>query len=623
MLNRRHMLMTAGALTLGGCATAQPAPPPMAAAPPPPAPSPPVAPPPSPQQQLTSLLDTFFQENLADSPELATSLGLDKGANAAAKSKFSDSSIAGQESDKARAIDQLRRLRALDRRALSGMAAVNYDTVLFSLETRVAAAQRFVYGGGASNPYILTQISGAWQDAPDFLAHQHTIETAADCEAYVARLEALSVVFDQEVERTRRDGALGVIPPDFALKGALGGMRRLNVGGAQSPLVAALVDRAKEKGISGDWQGLASRAYEGKVRPALGRQMALLTEMQGKAVHDAGCWRLPDGAEYYAMSLAAQTTTRRTPAEVHKLGLDVTAELSARADVLFKQLGMTRGTVGQRYDGLYKKKTGIYPNTDKDKARLVDDLNKLSKQMEARLPEMFATIPKTPLEIRRIPRETEQGASTHYSAGSLDGTRPGIYWINLRDTAEAPFWWMPTTTFHEGFPGHHMQIALQREADLPMIRRAGGFGAYAEGWGLYVEQVAQEMDFYKGNPLWELGYIHDALLRSGRLVTDTGLHHLRWSREKAITTLSGIDGDPVSLSTQEIERYSVWPGQACSYMVGKVEIIRLREKAKAALGPRFDIRQFHDAVLLSGSMPLTVLEAVIDNHIAARAAGQA
>ena len=284
--------------------------------------------------------------------------------------------------------------------------------------------------------------------------------------------------------------------------------------------------------------------------------------------------------------------------------------------MLFKQLGMTKGTVGQRYDGLYKAKTGIYPNTDKDKARLVEDLNKLSKQMEARLPEMFATIPKTPLEIRRIPKEIEQGSSTNYSAGSLDGTRPGIYWINLRDTAEAPFWWMPTTTFHEGFPGHHMQIAIQREADLPMLRRAGGFAAYSEGWGLYVEQVAQEMGFYKDNPLWELGYIHDALLRSGRLVTDTGLHHLRWSREKAIRTLSDIDGDPITLSTQEIERYSVWPGQACSYMVGKVEIIRLREKARAALGPRFDIRKFHDAVLLSGSMPLTVLEAVVDGYIA-------
>jgi uncharacterized protein (DUF885 family) len=306
-----------------------------------------------------------------------------------------------------------------------------------------------------------------------------------------------------------------------------------------------------------------------------------------------------------------------TPQEVHQLGLDVTRELHARADVLFRKIGYTKGGVGQRYDQLYKSKKGVYPNTDAGKAQLIAELNKLVKKMEARLPEQFATLPKAPLEIRRIPKETEQGASTHYSEGSLDGSRPGIYWINLRDTAEAPYWFMPTTTFHEGVPGHHMQISIQREADLPMIRRVMGYGAYVEGWALYTEQVAQEMGLYEGDTLGELGYIHDALLRSGRLVTDTGLHHLRWSREKAIATLSEIDGDPPSLSAQEIERYSVWPGQACSYMVGKVTLLRLRDKARAALGPRFDIRAFHDAVLLSGSMPLTVLEARVDQFIAA------
>jgi uncharacterized protein (DUF885 family) len=229
-------------------------------------------------------------------------------------------------------------------------------------------------------------------------------------------------------------------------------------------------------------------------------------------------------------------------------------------------------------------------------------------------------LPKTPLEIRRIPKETEASSSTHYTPGSLDGARPGIYWLNLRDTAEAPFWDMPTTTFHEGIPGHHLQNTLQRQADLPMIRKAGGFGAYGEGWALYTEQLAQEMGFYKDQPAWELGYIHDALLRSGRLVTDTGLHSLRWSREQASQALADIDGDPISLAQQEIERYCVTPGQACSYMVGKVSILRLREKAKAALGPRFDIRQFHDAVLLSGSMPLTTLGHVVDSYIAAHKA---
>jgi len=286
----------------------------------------------------------------------------------------------------------------------------------------------------------------------------------------------------------------------------------------------------------------------------------------------------------------------------------VTQELSARADVLFKKIGMSQGTVGERYQALFKDPKFIYPNTDEGKAKEIADLNLVVQRMQKRLPKYFGALPKTPLEIRRIPPATEAGASTHYTEGSLDGARPGIFWLNLRDTAEAPYWDMLTTTFHEGIPGHHLQLTLQRQADLPMIRKAGGFGAYAEGWALYSEQLAQEMGFYAKDPSGELGYIHDALLRSGRLVTDTGLHALRWSREKAVETLSGIEGDPIPLASQEIERYSVNPGQACSYMVGKITILRLREKARAALGERFDIRKFHDAVLGAGAVPLDVLD---------------
>ncbi|HEX5262320.1 MAG TPA: DUF885 family protein, partial [Phenylobacterium sp.] len=402
--------------------------------------------------------------------------------------------------------------------------------------------------------------------------------------------------------------------------GALDQMKTLHAPADKSTLVSSLVDRAKAKGIAGDWAGEATKAYEQKVLPALDRQMALLESLKPKATHDAGVWRLPDGEAYYTTCLQTQTTTSMTPTEVHKLGLDITAELQARADALFRKLGMTQGTVTERYNAFFKNPKYLYPNTDAGKAKEVSDLNALVQDITARLPKYFGALPKTPLEIRRIPAATEQGASTHYTDGSLDGTRPGIYWLNLRDTAEAPFWDMPTTTFHEGIPGHHLQNTLQRQADLPMIRKAGGFGAYGEGWALYAEQLAQEMGFYKDHPDWELGYIHDALLRSGRLVTDTGLHAMKWSREQASQALSDIDGDPISLAQQEIERYCVTPGQACSYMVGKVSILRLRDKAKAALGPRFDIRQFHDAVLLSGSMPLTVLGHVVDNYIAAHKA---
>jgi uncharacterized protein (DUF885 family) len=565
--------------------------------------------------QLTRFLDEVFRETLDDNPELVTSLGLDKGERAAAKAQLHDASLAGVEKRKARNTDQLRRLKAIDRSKLSGMAAVNYDTLLFELQTTEDGNRRFAYPSGGS-PYVLAQICGAWQEVPDFLDSQHTIETREDAEAYVSRLEAFATTMDAEIERVRHDVGLGVVPPDFALAGALSGMKVLRAPADKSTLVTSLANRAKAKGVAGDWMARATAVYDARVVPALDRQMALLQSLKPKAVHEAGCWRLPDGEAYYAHVLHAQTTSTISPAEVHKLGRDVTAELSARADVLFKQLGFTKGTVGERYIALFESKKGVYPNTDAGKAQIITDLNKVVQAMQKRLPEQFGTLPKAPLEIRRIPPATEGGASTHYEGASLDGSRPGVYWLNLRDTAESPFWFLPTTTYHEGIPGHHMQITLQREADLPMIRRVMGFGAYAEGWALYSEQVAQEMGMYQGEPLNELGYIHDALLRSARLVTDSGLHSLKWSREKAIAEMRGIEGDPEPLAAQEIERYSVWPGQACSYMVGKVTILRLRDKARKELGAKYDPRKFHDAILLSGSMPLTALENVVDQYIA-------
>ena len=570
-----------------------------------------------PAASLAKALDDFFAQDLAESPELATQLGLDKGPHADAKAKLHQAGVADLDRDKHQTAAQLARLRAIPRQPLSGMDAVNYDCVLYDLDTTDRGSQRFVYGHeGANAPYVLSQITGSYQEIPDFLDSAHTIETRADCEAYVARLSEFSRLMDQEVERVRRDVGLGVVPPDFAIDQTLKQMQTLHAPADQSSLVSSVVDRAKAKGIAGDWRREAGAVYEQKVMPALERQMALMQGLRPKAVHDAGVWRLPDGEAYYAMALAAQTTTTMSPQEVHKLGLDVTRDLTARADVLFRKLGRTQGSVAERYADLFKDPKYIYPNTDAGKAKEIADLNQLVQAMQKRLPQYFGALPKTPLEIRRIPPATEAGASTHYTDGSLDGTRPGIYWLNLRDTGEAPFWDMPTTTFHEGIPGHHLQLTLQKQADLPMLRKAGGFGAYIEGWALYSEQLAQEMGFYNDHPDWELGYIHDALLRSGRLVTDTGIHALRWDREKAVQTLHDIDGDPIALAGQEIERYACNPGQACSYMVGKITILRLREKAKAALGPRFDIRQFHDAILLAGAMPLTVLERVVNSYIA-------
>jgi uncharacterized protein (DUF885 family) len=568
----------------------------------------------SPSAQLATTLEAIFQEALDDSPEFATALGLDKGDRAAAKSKLDERTLEDLRRDKARTAAQLARLKAIPRAQLSGMDAVNYDAVVDMMELRHAANRRFDYGtGGAGQPYVLSQLNGAYQDTPDFLGSQHVIETKADADAYLARLEAFATAMDQETGWARREHGLGVVPPDFVIERSLVQMRGLKVAPEKSALVTSVADRAKQRGIAGDYAGQAAKIFTGKVVPALDRQITLMEQLQPKAVHEAGVWRLPDGEAYYAHALLASTTTRMTPDEIHQMGLDEARRLSARADELLKGQGLTRGAVAERIRALYDDPKHRYPNTDPGKETLIADLNAQVKAMYARLPEAFGRLPKAPVEVRRVPAFIEAGApGGYYNQPTLDGSRPGIYWINLRDTAEYPRWTLPTLTYHEAVPGHHMHLAIQQETELPMIRRATFLSAYGEGWALYAEQLAKEMGVYEDDPLGEIGYLQAALFRSARLVVDTGLHAKRWSREQAIRTMTGIDGSLESAATTEIERYCVWPGQACSYMVGKLTWVRLREAAKARLGPRFDLRAFHDQALASGSLPLTVLERRID-----------
>jgi len=571
-----------------------------------------------PAGQLDRFLDKIFQQALDDSPQLVTSLGLDKGERAQAKFHLDDASLADKAKDKALNTRQLAELKAIDRNQLSGMPAVNYDSVLFNLETAEAANQRFDYGYlGAGQPYMVSQLTGSYQSTPDWLDNQHRIETKEDADAYLSRLADFGKVMDEETERARKDIAAGVVPPDFIIDRALPQMQGLLTNPEASTLVASVARRAKEKGVAGDYQGQAAKIYAEKVAPALERQIALLKAARPKAIHEAGVWRLPDGEAYYAQSLLASTTTKLSPDEIHNIGLEQAKALEARADVLLRGEGLTQGSVGERIQALYKDKRYHYPNDDFGKEKMLADMNGMVEAMSRRLPQYFGALPKAPLQIKRVPKFIEAGApGGYYNQPSLDGSRPGIYWINLRDTGEYPRWALPTITYHEGVPGHHLQLSLQQEADLPMIRRASFLSAYGEGWALYSEELAREMGVYEGDPRGEIGYIQSSLFRAARLVVDTGMHAKRWSREKAIETMNAISGTPTTASTTEIERYVVWPGQACSYMIGKLEWLRLRAKAKAALGDRFDIRKFHDAGLLSGAMPLTVLEAVVDQYIA-------
>lgn len=570
--------------------------------------------------RLNTLLDEIMARNLRRSPETATSLGLDTGELAWTKSNLSDFSLAANAQSKAVTADNLRQLHALGRSQLTGMDAVNYDTVEFVQAIADEANRKFAYGGtGSGSPYVLSQLSGAYQQVPDFLDTQHTIETREDADAYLSRVEAYARLMDDELEVARHDVALGVVPPDFVIDKALVQMReQAGTPAASSPLVQSVARRAREKGIAGDYAGQAARLYEEKVLPALTRQIAHMESIRPGAVHDAGVWRLPQGADYYATSIRQYTTANITAEEVHRTGLEMVASLSAETDRLMKQAGYTRGTVGERFAAMYADPRQHYPNTDAGKAQLIADLNAKARALNAMLPAWFGQLPKAGLEVRRTPKAIEAGApGGYYNSPTIDGSRPGIYWINLRDTAEQPRFTLTTLTVHEGVPGHHLQSALANEASgLPLIRKSIWFSGYGEGWALYSEQLAVEMGLYKDDVLGQVGMLHDALFRAVRLVVDSGMHDKRWSREQATRYYIDHIGDKESAAIKEIERYAVWPGQATSYMVGKIEWLRLRDKARKALGSRFDIRKFHDAGLLSGPVPLTVLERVVDTYIA-------
>jgi uncharacterized protein (DUF885 family) len=576
--------------------------------------------------KLTALFDAIMAKQLRQSPETATSLGLDVGDLAWTKALLADRSFAAIAAGIVQTRQQLTDLRAINRKSLTGMDAVNYDTVEFTLAVQDEGNQKFTYaGGGSGAPYVLSQLTGSYQSYPDFLDTQHSIETKADADAYLARMEAFARLMDQEAAIAARDYADGVIPPDFVLDKALVQMKAFaNTPVAEAPLVLSVARRTKEKNIPGDWAGEATKIYEVSVLPALKRQIALLESVRPKATHDAGVWRLKDGADYYAVSLKNYTTATITPDEIHQLGLDLVKSISVEADRIFKQQGMTKGSVGERMRALGTDPKQIYDNTDAAKEQLIADLNTKAKWIEKQLPAYFGQLPKAPLEIRRVPKAIEAGApGGYYNSPSLDGKRPGIYWINLRDTKEQARFTLTTLTVHEGVPGHHLQLSLSNEAKgLPLIRKTIGNSGYTEGWALYSEELAVEMGIYKDDPFGHIGMLHDALFRAVRLVVDSGMHHKKWSREQAIKYMAETMGDEESGAVTEIERYCVWPGQACSYMVGKIVWLRARERAKKALGKKFDIRKFHDAGLLSGMTPLTVLDKVVDDYVAATKAGK-
>ena len=570
---------------------------------------------------LNATFDRIFNRTLETSPGFATSLGLDKGDKAHLRRTFD---VKPYQQARAENVARLREaqsaLEAIPPATLSAPGRLNREIVLYDIQSQLIAPTRFDLDS-VQSPYLISQQDGAYFSIPDFLDSTHPVETKDDAEAYLARLSEFPKLLDLETAEQRRQAARGYLAPAWALEMALAQIAKLREQPADaSGLAQSLGRRTAEKQIAGDWAARAARIVGAEVYPALDRQAAALRALLPTTAPGDGATRLPRNEEHYAAALGQATTTTMTPEEVHQLGLAQVAEYTAKLDPLLRQAGFTSGTVGERLTALGSSPTQVFPNTDAGRAALLASLNAAYKAMQARLPRVFATVPTQPLEIRRVPPDIQDGASNgYYNPATLDGSRPAIYWINLKNTADRPKYGLNSLTYHEGSPGHHLQISLTQESnDIPMLRKVSFYNAYIEGWALYSEQLADEIGGFQG--IEKAGYLQSFLFRSARLVVDTGLNSKGWSRKQALDYMVATTGIAPTRLEREVNRYCVSIGQASSYKIGHLAWLRARAKAQQILGPRFDVRDFHE-ILKEGAMPLTILERRAEERARARLTG--
>jgi uncharacterized protein (DUF885 family) len=460
---------------------------------------------------------------------------------------------------------------------------------------------------------------------PSFMQTTHVVRNDKTARNYVERLRAMGDKLDEVTADMQRQAKAGVVLPAALLERSLIVIQDTVAAKPEAnALVTSFVERMnKVKSLDGprkqQLQREAVEALKTHVYPAYARMSAaLVAQKPAAASQGAGVGRLPEGAAYYADMLKQATTTDYTPAQVHALGLAEVTRISAEMDTLLKAQGLAAGSVGARMTALGKDPRFLYPNDDDGRKQALERYQQILDEVSARMPEYFRSLPAKHLTVERVPTSQEKGTSgAYYQQAAMDGSRPGMFFANLRDMKEVPQWGMKTLAYHEGIPGHHFQISIALGLkDLPLIRQQTLYTAYAEGWALYAEAFAAEIGMYKDDPWGDLGRLQLELLRAARLVVDTGLHAEGWSREQAIDYMVSTTGMAEGDVTSEVERYMALPGQACAYKVGELKILELREKAKAALGPRFNLKDFHAVVLENGGVPLTVLEQLVNEWIA-------
>ena len=569
------------------------------------------------QTDISGLLQEAVDLMLKAYPETASSAGLDKGEYAYLKSKLTDRTIAGQDKIKADVGAMSAKLKAVKSANLSADDALNLDVTRAIFSTS-AEGFDIPYGDMAMlnynwsyrpSPYAVAQNTGAFVEIPSFLESSHALETGDDAQSYLARMSLYAGQLDGESERVRRDGDAGVILPDFLMAKTLGQLKGAR---AQNPKDWGIV-----KTLAAKFKGDSAKAIEiaqAEIGPAIDRQIAALESFAPQATSDAGVWAKPNGDAYYDWAIKAGTTTNMGADEIHEIGLSELADLQSQMEPILKSIGYDSGTVGERMQALAKDPRYHFSRGDKGRAEIMSFIEETIADIRGRMPQAFETLVPGFLEVTRISPDVEAGAPGAYGgAGSIDGTKPGHYWINLRDTSMHNKFTLPDLSYHEAIPGHVWQGEYTFKQ--PLIRSLLAFNAYSEGWALYAQQIADELGVYDDFAVGRLGYLQSLAFRACRLVVDTGLHSKRWTREKANEWFVAANGSNAEEVAGEVDRYCAWPGQALGYKVGHSEINSLRKKAQTELGDKYDYKRFNDAVVLGGAVPMTVLGRVIDGYI--------
>jgi len=573
---------------------------------------------------INQLANRQTLELLVKNPEFFTQIGIADGTIFDYHSgRLAPVGVAKRDEDYAQAEQFLKELHEFDRARLTRQEQITYDILEDQFGTGLAF-KRFDWLS-SEGLYPISPMFGTEVQLASFMQSSHVVKNEKTARNYVKRLEAMGEKLDGLTAEMQRQAKAGVVLPISLLeKSEVVINDTIRPKPEDNALVTTFVERMKKaKDLDPKLQetlhAQAIEALKARIYPAYVRMNAALEALRPQAAtQSAGVDRLPDGKAYYAQMLKQFTTTDYPAEKIHALGLSEVARISSEMDALLKSQGLEKGSIAERMQQLTQDPRFLFPNDDAGRKQALERYQQILDEVNARMPEYFRTLPKTRLMVERVPVAAEKGsAGAYYQPAAMDGSRPGTYFANLRDMHELPTWTMKSVTYHEGIPGHHFQIATaQNLKDVPLIRQQTLYSAYAEGWALYAERLAAEIGMYKDDPYGDLGRLRDEMLRAVRLVDDTGIHAMGWTREQAIAYEVEKTGMPESEVVTEVERYMALPGQACAYKVGQLKILELRDKARAALGARFNLKDFHAVVLENGAVPLTLLEHFVDEWIA-------